>query len=312
MVRSRIADGFAIAAAAVAALLLLVRWTGWPGVSPLVQIVAFPQLLWLALLLAAVASTVSHVRSLRWWLLAMTLAASWPLLPSASGPADASQELTVVSSNVLRGTATEGALALARAEDADVLFLIECDLRCAGLLEAPDTKAAFPFRVVSPGRHANGAAILSRYPLSMAALDLKTTGFSESAQAVLNLPGGTQALLKLAHPHPPLPAALAEWRDELDQLAAIAESTVGVPLIMAGDFNAAAEHREFRDIVISGGLVDLGRVGGTLGGTWPVKWPVWAGTEIDHILARGFAVDAVDSIEIPIADHRALVARLRY
>ena len=312
LVRGRIANALATAAAVIVALLLLVRWTGWPVVSPLVQLVAFPQLLWIALLFAAVASLLSRVRSLRWWLLALTVAASWPPLSASPGASDASRDLTVISANVLRGTATEGALALAQAEDADLLFLVECDFRCAELVEDPSIKTDFPYRVVAPGRHANGAAILSRYPLSEAALDLRTSGFSESAEAVLNLPGGVQALLKLAHPHPPLPSALQEWHGELAQLGAISESTVGVPMIMAGDFNATAEHRAFRDIVTGGGLVDAGRVSGHIGGTWPVKWPVWAGTEIDHILTRGFAVDTVTSVEIPVADHRALIARLRY
>ena len=115
LVRGRIANALATAAAVIVALLLLVRWTGWPVVSPLVQLVAFPQLLWIALLFAAVASLLSRVRSLRWWLLALTVAASWPPLSASPGASDASRDLTVISANVLRGTATEGALALAQA-----------------------------------------------------------------------------------------------------------------------------------------------------------------------------------------------------
>ncbi|MFE7799504.1 endonuclease/exonuclease/phosphatase family protein [Nocardia sp. NPDC057440] len=82
-------------------------------------------------------------------------------------------------------------------------------------------------------------------------------------------------------------------------------------LIVGGDFNTTYDHRQYRAI-LSGRFADAAEQAGA--GhlvTYPTdkRWPPLVG--IDHILvAEGCAV-AIETVDLPGADHRALIAQIR-
>jgi endonuclease/exonuclease/phosphatase family metal-dependent hydrolase len=92
--------------------------------------------------------------------------------------------------------------------------------------------------------------------------------------------------------------------------------------ILAGDFNATRDHREFRHLLAAGGLVDTAEAGTPSGRpfgalrprfTWPADraWP--ALTRLDHILvsSESIAVESHAVVAVEGSDHRGLIATLR-
>ncbi|WP_328394480.1 endonuclease/exonuclease/phosphatase family protein [Nocardia sp. NBC_00416] len=104
----------------------------------------------------------------------------------------------------------------------------------------------------------------------------------------------------------------AVWADELSRLREILErSPQGRPVIAGGDFNATYDHSQFRALA-SGRFGDAAEQSGA--GhlvTYPTDrwWPPVVG--IDHILVAGGRAVAAETVGLPGADHRGLVARIR-
>jgi hypothetical protein len=116
-------------------------------------------------------------------------------------------------------------------------------------------------------------------------------------------------LIRAVHPMPPTDPNLGFWRSALDGLATWAHSQPdGIPLVLAGDFNASADHPGYRQV--ADGLVDAHRA---VGAGWVRTWPLgrrWLPpfVQIDHIRARGLTVTGAGS-EV-IAGATALVGRV--
>jgi endonuclease/exonuclease/phosphatase family metal-dependent hydrolase len=105
--------------------------------------------------------------------------------------------------------------------------------------------------------------------------------------------------------------ALNQWKAELSWLADRAGSHGSAPLVIAGDFNATWQHRNFRRLLRSG-LRDAHTSVGGLALTWPETWwwlpPIM---RIDHVLvSRGIAVRAQRVVGNSHSDHAALVTDL--
>lgn len=83
----------------------------------------------------------------------------------------------------------------------------------------------------------------------------------------------------------------------------------GMPLVMAGDFNATAAHPQFR--ALAAGLVEASpRFGPWAGATWPADMDLPAFAGIDHVLVRGLAVLDSERFSVPGTDHHGIVAHL--
>lgn len=193
--------------------------------------------------------------------------------------------------------------------DADVLVVVEYTPDHARAFAAADVESRYPHRWEEPVAKGPGLAIFSKLP------------FSEPTILPLTLIGVRTELrvddhdVTLFAVHPVSPSdlySLPMWQRDLRELAS-AVGAAGPATVVAGDLNASAGHRRFRDVQQAGELRDAQDVGG--GGfvpTWPVDGFIPPVLRLDHILV-GPDIGIVDvSIIGPLgADHRGVEARLQ-
>ena len=228
---------------------------------------------------------------LRWW--------------RVEQPRTEGEPFTVVAANVRHDNRriADAAGALRRL-DADVLVVTELDPDVAEALR--DTR---PHVVADVRVGAFGSGVYSRFPL----VDERT--FELDGYPALRVdvaaPGGAVTVVAV-HTLQPL-ADVDVLRRQLRALDRLQVSIrrEGREVVLAGDFNATAQHRGFRRL-LDHGLRDAHRERGRgWVRTWPAdRWhPPFAA--LDHVLVSdGIAVEGVGSAPIPGSDHRAVTARL--
>ncbi|MEU7633005.1 endonuclease/exonuclease/phosphatase family protein [Nocardia sp. NPDC049220] len=239
-------------------------------------------------------------------------AAVWtraPLYVHRSGGVEG-PAVTVMQANLLFDGADPRALVdQVRGRKVDVLTVNELTPSAVEDLGAAGIDELLPYRYLSPGRTASGTRIWSSYPLSDT---VEYDGF------VLNQLSATVGISEVGpvtvyafHPVPPMFGADV-WTDELSRLREILErSPSNRPVIVGGDFTATYDHRQFRAL-LSGRFDDAAEqaAAGHLV-TYPTdkRWPPLVG--IDHILVAEGRTITVKTVDLPGADHRALVAQIR-
>lgn len=228
-------------------------------------------------------------------------------------PAAAGTTLTVATANVYIGKSDPDRLArLAAEHGVDVFAIQENTRRWDAAMETSELARRFPYRRSVPGRegHAEGLAVLSRWPIDSAAA---LSGDWRSLGVLVQVPGNgnaaTPVQVRSVHPFPPFSNENLDcWRRctrALTQAAQLAPAT-----ILAGDWNATLDHHPIRH-VLAAGYRDAAEEAG-LG--WRPTWSngSWGGLTIDHVLVtRGIAVQGVTAHDQPPSDHDVVVARLR-
>ncbi|WP_039797893.1 endonuclease/exonuclease/phosphatase family protein [Nocardia araoensis] len=238
--------------------------------------------------------------------------AAWtqaPLYVGRSGDADG-HTLTVMQANLLFDGADPRTLVdEVRARNVAVLTVNELTPTAVDDLGRAGLDRILPYRFVSPGRTATGTGIWSSYPLTET---VEYDGFVlNQLSATADVPGLGPVAVYAFHPVPPVYGTRV-WADELSRLRAILDrSPADRPVIAGGDFNATYDHRQFR-AMLSGRFGDAAEQAGA--GhlvTYPTdkRWPPLVG--IDHILIAGGSAVAAETVGLPGADHRALVARIQ-
>jgi endonuclease/exonuclease/phosphatase (EEP) superfamily protein YafD len=233
--------------------------------------------------------------------------------PMTRGPV-----LRVITANLMHGHADEDAIvSLVRRTGADVLFLQELtETAVIGLKQAGLTDV-LPHEIVDVrGASARGSGIYARYPLGNG-LTIRPISIAQPT-ARLELPGGQHADLICVHPHPPKPAwsrqNAARWREELTVLPPPADPGAEPPRVLAGDFNATADHAYFRDLLRLGHVDAASQVGKGLVPTW-APWGARGGPgllTIDHVLVDPrCTVLAASVLRLPGSDHQAVYAEFR-
>jgi len=228
--------------------------------------------------------------------------------PAAAGP-----ELTVLTVNLQYGRAAgDGLVRLVRRTGADVLFVQELTgdavirLKLAGLGEL------LPNEMLDVEEYRyRGSGIYARYPLR----DGLVIGPSYASQptARLDLPSGPAVQLVCVHPHPPMPPwnlpSAPRWRAELSALPPAGNP----PVVLAGDFNATADHAQFRRLLRLGHVDAASQIGRGLVPTWgPEPRGRPALLAFDHVLVDPrCAVLGTSVHRVPGSDHKALCARFR-
>jgi endonuclease/exonuclease/phosphatase (EEP) superfamily protein YafD len=255
--------------------------------------------------------------------------------PRARGPV-----LRVITVNTLKGRASaEAVVGLARRHGADVLFLQELTEPAVSRLKQAGLADLLPHEMTDlASARARGRGIYARFRLAEGP-DLGHPSIPSSAHAGrrgadekgppagagqltarLELPGGQRADLVCVHAPPPRPpwspANTVRWRRELAALpapAGPAGPAAGPPRVLAGDFNATADHAHFRRVLRLGHVDAAARVGRGLIPTWgPEPWGRPALLTIDHVLVDpGCTVLAVSVQPLPGSDHRAVYAEFR-
>lgn len=233
------------------------------------------------------------------------------VLPRALGtetePTAGHETLTVLSANVERGGADSRALvALVDRYHPDLLSVQELTPSFARKLRRDGIGRQLPHSVLMAQPKGHGGGLYARFPLTP--LPHQTHFLVRMPRAMLALPGGRRLRVISVHPLPPN-MSVDSWEETLESLPT---PGVGIPWVLAGDFNATFDQAEFRELV-DRGYRDAGAATGKgLEPTWPSRkvFP-WGLMAIDHVLADrrlGVAEYGVDGL--PGSDHRAIHAQL--
>ena len=225
--------------------------------------------------------------------------------PQAAGPV-----LRVLTANLLAGRAAEEAVGLVRQQDADVLFLQELTDAAVTRLEQAGLSDLLRHTMTDArGDGAGGSGIYARFPLA-GGLRLAPARAAQPT-ARLELGPGRCVDLVCVHAAPPNPPSsrlkVARWREDLATLPPPADP----PRVLAGDFNATADHAQFRRLLRKGHVDTADEMGNGLAPTWgPRGTP--ALLTIDHVLVDPrCAVLATSVHDLPGSDHRAVYAEFR-
>jgi endonuclease/exonuclease/phosphatase (EEP) superfamily protein YafD len=226
--------------------------------------------------------------------------------PSAGG----AETVTVLSANLeFGGGNAQDVVQGVRDHQADVVVLVELTPQAVTRLKAAGLDQELPYAVGHPEAGTTGAAIRSRWPLTLID-DGKGVGGSLfwEPYAQVQRPAGAFRV-KAVHTRQPIVSARG-WAQALDRLHAWQRAQpADQPLVMAGDFNASQSHPAFRAMLE--GLTDAHRA---TGGGWVRTWPqgrrIPPFVQLDHVLGRG--VTAVDAGVTPVrgSDHAAVWAKV--
>ncbi|MFC9659888.1 endonuclease/exonuclease/phosphatase family protein [Nocardia sp. NPDC127606] len=195
-----------------------------------------------------------------------------------------------------------------RARDIAILTVNELTRAAVQSLSQAGLDELLPHRYLAPGQTASGTGIWSRFPLSDT---VEYDGY------VLNQISATAAVPELGpvaiyafHPVPPV-YDTGVWADELARLHEILRrSPTDRPVIAGGDFNATYDHARFRALA-SGRFADAAvQAGAGHLVTYPTDKAIPPLVGIDHFLLASAHATSVETVAVPGADHRALVARI--
>lgn len=290
------------------------------------QLLSFRALLAILLGLVAVAASVTAILRRRWAIaagIAIVLGAASVAngaILVARGGEDAMDDgdLTVVAWNTQGGAASPESIAeLVREADAHIVSLPETNEYAAAeaaALLAADGRVMSAFTTYGErGDSQVPTSVLISDSLGEYRLDPAAGSTPSLPSAVWESVDGSGPRIVAAHPIPPFPGTMGDWRRGL---AWVADQCDAPDVIVAGDLNATVDHLSG----VSGGeLVGECRdaaaeAGAAATGTWPTNVPAWLAAPIDHVLVgsawtvRG--VEVVTSYDDAGSDHRPIVAML--
>lgn len=250
---------------------------------------------------------------------ALLAAASGAVLASAvlarhgtPSPVPPGPRLRVATVSLRRGLVRPGpVLDLVRRFDVDVLSVQELTPRAEERLRAAGIGTLLPCAHVIPARPGSApsasGAIWTRLPAAAAGA---VPGAFEQPTARIRLPGAAPIELTAVHTWPPAtsPRSVRTWEADLEALPA---TDPDVLRVLAGDFNATADHAALRRVLRRGWADAAQRAGRGLSWTWrPLRLP-WPRLALDHVLVDP-RISVAGALLVPVAgsDHRALVVDL--
>lgn len=244
---------------------------------------------------------------------AVATAAVWTQAPLhvATSVAGDGPDLTAMHANILFDGGADPEVVVSLVRDREVDLLTVNELTAAGIdgLTRAGLDELLPHRYLAPGELASGTGIWSRFPLSDT---VEHDGFVfRQLSAVADVPGAGPVAVHAFHPVPPVFDA-QDWAAELSRLQAILDrSPADIPAVVGGDFNATYDHAQFRAL-LSGRFADAAeQAGAGTVRTYPTDKPGPPLVAIDHVLVGNGTAVAFDSDDLPGADHRSVVARIR-
>lgn len=218
--------------------------------------------------------------------------------------------LRLLTANLYFGRADlEEVVALAVAEDVDVLAVQELDAPSARRLEQLGLTAHLPHHHLRTADGGRGQGIWSRVPLR-ARGEVDPGGATRQPVALLDVAGAPPVEVVSVHPLPPSsPRHVLEWRRGL---AALPSAGSGAVRLLAGDFNATLDHIELRR-VLGRGYVDAGaHLGKGLRTTWPTGRILPPGVTLDRVLVDRRATPiGTRTLHLPGSDHRGVLVDVR-
>ena len=288
---ARFAPGMTLAVVATAALAPYLMLG-----APLAMIMFALQRDWILAAAAAAVTIATVAVQLPWY------------VRSAAGPGVG---VRLMSANLRYGRADADAVVSMARDHADILAVQELTSEKADLMSAAGVDEAFPYKALRACDGPAGVGIWSRYPISTS--DTDDDFWLGLVSTTVHIPEVTaEATIVVTHLSTPWPDPIAGWRTDLrrmaEKLPQLAESADGAVMV-AGDFNATRDIREFRRLLRNGYRDAAEQAGAALlTRTHPADiWlpPVFA---LDHILTHGCRATSVRTRSVPGSDHRALIA----
>ena len=240
-----------------------------------------------------------------------------------SFPTRAPGELAVLTWNTLGDApGAERIAELVVAEQADIVVLPETSQETAVAIAELTREAGRPMWVYSIAfdyvAKARSTSVLVSVDLGQHTVD-ETVGNTTVLPSIVLRPVEPGGLTIVGvHPVAPLPGELDNWRADLRWVDGIC---TGENVVMAGDFNATADH--FRIVDPTAGVAGLGfgecRNAGLLTGngavgTWPTRLPPLLGAPIDHVFVSPditvTGMRVLTEYDGAGSDHRPVVARI--
>ncbi|MFE1591285.1 endonuclease/exonuclease/phosphatase family protein [Nocardia sp. NPDC058705] len=164
-----------------------------------------------------------------------------------------------------------------------------------------------PHRYLAPGQTASGTGIWSRFPLSDT---VEYDGYVlNQISATATVPEVGPVSIYAFHPVPPV-YDTGVWADELARLDEILRRSPNRPTIVGGDFNATYDHARFRTMTTGRFADAAAQAGAGHLVTYPTDKPIPPLVGIDHFLLADAHATTVETVDLPGADHRALIARI--
>lgn len=248
---------------------------------------------------------------------ALTVAVVWIYLPryqQAAVPDTAAVDVRVLTSNLGMGQANPAAFVALAGDSADVVAVQEMTQAAADGLSAAGMDAVFPYRVIVPAPLASGIGIWSRHPIVNSG---RIDGYALPAVGTrIRIPGvRVDATVLSIHLAAPWPMPITEWMSDIaafpDTLAEVGRTAGAGAVIVAGDFNATADMAPFRRLLDAGYSDAAMDAGAGLARTYPGRGIRPAVIGIDHILTKNSTPVTAQTVVVPGADHRGLLATLR-
>jgi endonuclease/exonuclease/phosphatase (EEP) superfamily protein YafD len=232
----------------------------------------------------------------------------YPALGSRSLPdwAASAPRVTVLEANMYDGNGEpQAAAAKIMASDADVLVLVELEVRTLTALRNAGIDDVYPYSTVPRGRN-RADGIWSKTPIT-AGRPAVRQGYKARATVTI---GGRPLELFAVHVDNAI-RGRDRWSGELAELGAVATS-LDTPVALVGDFNATRWNPPFGDLLGSGLRDGHEATGQGLSRSWPrvslVPIPLM---RLDHAVVNDrVGVVSMHDYTIPGSDHRGFVTEL--
>jgi endonuclease/exonuclease/phosphatase (EEP) superfamily protein YafD len=232
-----------------------------------------------------------------------------PLYLGTASAAPGSTPLVVMTLNMHFGGADPAdVVAEVRRHHVDVLATEEMTPQAVDALRAAGIGDVLPYQDLKPRGGAAGNGLWSRFRLTHVHTPFDFGHPPDSAELDYQ---GRPIFLSAVHPVSPYPANSAEWSVEMDRLATWLGDVHGLAVV-AGDFNATRDHKQFRN-VLDAGFDDAATQAGV---GWQPTFPANRRrlpllVAIDHVIVRGGIVAThVVRVNVDDTDHAGLVATL--
>ncbi|MEK8073386.1 endonuclease/exonuclease/phosphatase family protein [Rhodococcoides navarretei] len=225
----------------------------------------------------------------------------------ADGPDNTGPELSVLTINVAHGDADAASIVDAvRSNDVDILAVQELTPEEVTELQAAGIDELLPFSFTAALPVADGTGLWSRTPLTDGTR-LDNFGFVP-VQAGTTVDGQDLTLVSFHAMSPATPRHTTEWDADLARMRSIMESYQGT-VIVAGDFNATNDHRQFRTLASSPFSDAADAAGAGLFRTFPSERPL---ARLDHVVtSENVSALSVQPLAIPESDHLAVLAEVQ-
>lgn len=229
--------------------------------------------------------------------------------PQFIGPTEPPEDpcrARILTANLFEGRADPYELARIARERTDLLMLQELTPEFAEALNRSGFGEEFPYQAVEARPGALGVGIWSRYPLARYS---QVRGYELGMiRASMYVPGPTtETEVLVAHVAGPWPQPVDVWSREMGMLPAtlnsIAEEDRTKSVVVAGDFNATLNMKQFRGLLTNGYRDAAEESGAGVVRTYPAnrRYPPIIG--IDHVLTRNGSADGVYTVRVPGSDH---------